>query len=175
MSSKRCAMECGRPVTSDSPEGQLCVPCLQEAEWENVHSDNGHDEDIDQLTLGQTNLKTKKALEAYKAEVKAQQVDCWICHPELNKAQESYAQRAGTSRQGIVLTVPPKATAKDKALFVAEKIDGAKVRTVKGVTTLKAENVTLVWDGRGRFQSAGSLVNGKKVRNVSEALRVLAA
>jgi hypothetical protein len=173
--SKRCIQKCGRPVSSDSPESQLCVLCNEEAEQENMHSDYGHDADIDNLTLGQTTLKTKKALAEYKAEVKAQQAECWICHTELNKAKESYTQRTGTSRQGIVLTVPPKATAKDKALFLAAKIEGAKVRTVKGITTLKAENVTLVWDGRGRFTSAGSLVNGKKVRNVSEALRVLAA
>jgi hypothetical protein len=172
-------MECGRPASSDSPEGRICQICLTEAEWENIHSDNGH-EGIESLTKAETNFKTVKAFNAFVAETKAETEQCWVCHPELNEAKKAYTPRTGTSREGIRLTVPPKADPKTKALTVAEKIEGqyfekgsVKVRTVKGVTTLTAGDVKLVWDVRGRFVSAGSLVNGKKVRNVSEALRVL--
>lgn len=181
MISKRCEMECGRPASSESPEGRICAPCLEEAEWENLHSDNGH-EGIDTLEIGNTNLRSKKAFNAFVAETKAEMESCWVCHPEFNKAKEIYVQRTGTSREGIKLSVPPKADAKTKALSVAAKIEGrhfekgsVKVRTVKGITTLRAGEVTLTWDVNGRFVSAGSSVNGKKVRNVSEALRVLAA
>lgn len=188
MSSKRCAMECGRPVTSDSPESQLCAPCLEEAEWENSHSDNAH-EDVTNLPVGEIpahwtfKARTSKASKlAQVASVRTETETCWICHPEFNKAKASYTARVGTSRQGIVLTVPPKADAKTKALTVAERIEGqhfekgsVKVRTAKGVTTLRAGELTLTWDAKGRFLAEGSSVNGKKVRNVSEALRVLSA
>jgi hypothetical protein len=178
----RCASCTVRPITNDSPESQLCTPCLREAEWENSHSDNGHAGLADgSLTWKQTNYKTKKAFDAWVADESKTMEQCWICHPELNEAQREYTPRNGSSREGMRMTVRRGAAPQEKAALVEAAILGtgrgtAKVTTRKGVTTLKGTigdtPVELRWEGRsfvaGRF-------NGRAVRNVSEALRLVAA
>lgn len=51
----------------------MCVPCYDEAGWENTHSDGAHD-DIAAGTY--ENVDEAVYMES-----------CWICHPELNKAK----------------------------------------------------------------------------------------
>lgn len=143
---------------------ELCNLCLAEADYENVHSDDGHgNSDEESIVDG-----------------------CWICHPELNQAANATArQSSGTSRAGMVITVPIRAAAKTKAATVVTRLgDGyaTSVRTVKGITTLKASQaagvgVVLRWDTQGRFLGGEAGVDGtlKKVRNVAEAYRVLGA
>lgn len=134
---------------------ELCNLCLAEADYENVHSDDGHDGDS--------------------------KVDgCWICYPELNQRATADAKSArqvtGTSRVGMVITVPLRASGAEKANAVKAQINGHKVtvRTVKGITTLKAGTVVLRWDAQGRFDYDASGIGDKKVRNVAAALRFLA-
>jgi hypothetical protein len=163
----------------------LCVPCAEEANWENAHSDNGHD----LLAAGTASwknysFKTKKAFDEWAAEERAAMERCWICKPELNRASEEYVGRTGTSREGMVINVPLRASSKEKAEAIAAKIGkpyAVSIRTVKGVTTLKAaksqgEGVVLVWDENGRWDYSASRaeVAGKsrKIRNASEALRL---
>lgn len=57
-----------------------CIPCTVEADWENVHSDNGHD-DADCVANG---YDTQDSVD-----------DCWICHPELNEATKEHTPRTG--------------------------------------------------------------------------------
>jgi hypothetical protein len=53
-----------------------CNPCLTEAEYENEHSDNAHEDPI------------------YSTD--AERAACWICHPELNPNNGSIeAPKAG--------------------------------------------------------------------------------
>lgn len=170
--SKKCRNCQNRPIAGgtvrgvgDTDKGQaraveLCLPCLAEAGWENTHSDDGHGTD----TEGSNDT-------AY----------CWICHPELNENSADYKVRAGTSRAGMVINVPIRASGPEKANAVAAKLPSeyaTSVRTRKGITTLKAakalgEGVVLHWGINGRFVSGTA--NGTKVRNVAEALRILAA
>lgn len=56
-----------------------CRPCLAEAEWENIHSDYGHE-----LGAGQVEGVDQGELDA-----------CWECHPELNVAQQVKPVRTG--------------------------------------------------------------------------------
>jgi ribosomal protein S14 len=158
---KRC-VSCGtRPRTSESPEGQLCEPCLREAEYENEHSDYGHD------------INGPESDDATANNVRVN--GCWICHPELNRASVAYVERAGTSRKGIVMTVSLRATGREKAEQVAAKLGGGKVSTSKGRTVLRHGDLVLVWDTNGRFTSEGSKFGKRTVRNASEALRLVGA
>lgn len=52
---------------------ELCIPCLEEAEWENTHSDDDH----------------AGTPEGYLTDA------CWICHPELNLAKKDHTPRTG--------------------------------------------------------------------------------
>jgi hypothetical protein len=176
----RCEMGCGRPANSEMPH--LCIPCYTEAGWENTHSDQGH-EGFEALTVKQTNFRTKAALEEWKAEVRKEIEGCWICRPELNKASAEYVSRAGTSRQGMKLSVTLKASGKEKAAEVQAKLPkgyAAKAQNVKGIVTLKAaistgNGIILRWDANGRFLSGEVQLEGKsrKVRNVAELLRIV--
>ena len=172
--SKRCDVCSVRPADSTTPEGKLCLPCYEEAGWENSHSDNDH-EGYRSWTLRNTNYTTRKALLAGIEEVAAETTGCWVCHPELNEAQREYTQRTGSSRVGMVLNVPLRATAQDKAKIASTKLGlvDARMRTNHGVTTLKskADDVELSWDARGRYVSG--TVAGRKVRNVSDAMRAM--
>lgn len=158
--SKRCAVCEVRPVTKDSPESQLCRPCLTKAEWENMHSDYGHSPEGEQPH------------------------DCWVCFPELDESSADYVQRKGTSRVGMVLHVTPRATGQDKAKQVAEQLKDfgmASIKVYKGVVTLTLEtsgaSVKLAWDANGRYlyDSTAITVGGKsrKARNVSAAIKAI--
>lgn len=168
MAAKLCSLCKTRPVGTgtghDAKHARTmgyCNPCLTEAEMENEHSDYGHDEGKD-ADGNPTN-------------------GCWICHPELNAASADYQPRKGTSRAGMQLTVPLRATGKEKAARVSDQLPPSfalSVRTAKGVTTLKAssagETLVLNWDLRGRFLQGLFTTEGKtrKVRNAAEAIRL---
>lgn len=136
----------------------LCRPCATEAGWENMHADGEHDTE-----------------------------SCWECHPELNRAgfDPNAAARAGTSRAGMRMTVPVRASGLDKANAVADRIrERFAVQISKPtkrngqVTRLVLDNagdfsLDLRWDAAGRFLYGPSTANGKKVRNVSGALRAI--
>ena len=174
MSQKRCNVCQTRPATPESPEGQLCQPCLTEAGWENTHSDWDH-EGYRSWTLKNTNFKTRKELQAAIEEVAVETTACWICHPELNEAKAEYTPRGGTSRAGMVIHVPLRATGADKARLAVGLLDltDGNIRTNYGVTTLKSKalDLELSWDARGRY--VGGRIASRKVRNVSDAMRVL--
>lgn len=107
--------------------------------------------------------------------------NCWICHPELNEAQRQYTARTGTSRVGMRMNVRRSQPAQEKAAKVVMAIEGtghgsAKVSTRKGVTTLRGKvgeiEITCVWEGRSFVTGT---FNGRKIRNVSDALQAIAA
>lgn len=85
MARKLCSLCETRPVGSgqgDDPEHArrmgYCAPCMTEAEHENTHNDYGH-KDPECVAKGydyQSNLD-----------------QCWMCHPELNLAKETYVKR----------------------------------------------------------------------------------
>lgn len=139
---------------------ELCRPCATEAGWENMHSDDGHEDG-----------------DSEDADV----AGCWVCYPELNLAAKPRSERAGSTRQGMRLTVPIRANGKAKAEAVKAQLpEGytATIRTEKGRTTLRvkgAVTIVLNWDAyRGAFVSGtAQATNGtaKRVRNASEALR----
>jgi hypothetical protein len=174
---KRCT-SCGvRPRSSQSPEGQLCIPCLTEAEWENQHSDYGHD---------------AEGPESDDATERNARINgCWICHPELNRASAEYKGRVGTSRLGIRMTVSLRATGREKAEQVASQLkkqvtSDVTIKNVRDGVVLKAtvstgngavdhDVMTLVWDANGRFTSNGSKLGKRTIRNASEALRLVGA
>ena len=152
-----------------------CRACHVEAEWENTHSDYGH-EGIANGGGDADEFGGQEEFDRVKAEMK----QCWICVPDLNEAAKDYVPRAGTSRAGMRLTVSIRAAAKTKAQQVQAQLpEGFKatVRTEKGVTTLRAKGpVTIIlrWNENGAFTSGTvQATDGttRKVRNASEALR----
>lgn len=59
--------------TQAAADNGLCGPCDEEGGWENTHSDYGHEGNPEaEYTEG-----------------------CWICHPELNVAQQKPTSKAG--------------------------------------------------------------------------------
>lgn len=176
----------------------MCIPCYEEGSWENTHSDNAHDDiaadnfpfEATTFALNEgsgTEEERRAAYEAYIASEKAAMADCWICHPELNQASADYTPRNGTSREGM--TIHARGTGDDKAALVIEAVKaiGGTARAVRagkgkkdaGELTLTAKigesTLTLKWDASGRYMYGPSVFNSKKVRNVSEALRIIAA
>lgn len=92
MATKKC-MICEIRNVGTGPEGKFghgerqqarymgyCCPCLEEAEWENTHSDYGHD-DPDAVAKG---YDTADSI-----------ANCWVCHPELNLATTTPAAGTG--------------------------------------------------------------------------------
>jgi hypothetical protein len=165
MQSRRCVSCETRPATKESPEGQLCKLCLEEAGWENTHSDQGHEEMLkaDEDSLGYT------------------LGDCWICHPELNRASAEYVAKRGTSRIGQVMHVTLRASGEEKAAQTIAQLSKAwtaDVTNSKGVTYLRVAlggvSGTMVWDAQGRTTGGTYTVEGKtrKIRNVAELLRL---
>jgi hypothetical protein len=173
MTTKRCSICNVRPVgavpsVGDGPHARsmgYCTPCLTLAENENRHSDDGHSAD-------------------------APVEGCWICFPELDAT--TLMPRAGSSRAGVVHSVPLRATGREKAKLVTEHLPesfATKVRTVKGVVTAKGASalgtakgasalgtgLQLSWDVEGRFLEGSVRIDGaeRRVRNVSEAYRLL--
>lgn len=152
---------------------------------ENGHSDQGH-EAIAATPVGEfpaawgTPAKKDLAKDlAYIAEIRKAMETCPVCHPEI----VANTAHSGSSRAGMVINVPLRADGRTKATVVAEKLDAlkieAKVRRFKGDEILTAKigdsELKLVWDAQGRYVYAFSAFNGRKVRNVSEALRLAAS
>lgn len=134
-------------------EFPYCEPCYEAANWENTHSDEAHQDTPDEA--------------------------CWVCHPELDETKAEYQpRRAGVDRKGQVVHAKGNKVA---VVTVAAEAAGFTVTTeqVDGHTVLTAlsntDRLGLTWDGRGRYVYDSSSWNGKRVRNVAEALRLLAA
>lgn len=134
-------------------EFPYCDPCMTFADWENTHSDNAHE---DEPVEG-----------------------CWICQPELDETKADYQpRRAGVDRKGQVVHAKG-----DKYEVVAKAAEAAgfsvSAETKDGLRILRAmtatDELTVGWDGRGRYAYEASSWNGRRVRNVAEALRLLAA
>jgi hypothetical protein len=154
----------------DAREHDMCVVCLAEAYWTNVHSDYAHE------------ILTAEG--ATTDEMKYDLAECWICNPQLDKSSETYVARNGTSRVGMRMTVPVRAAGADKAAAVKSQLPagsrvkiegdttGTKLTATKGAKDAKI-TVTATWDVRGRW--TGGNVNGKKARNASELLRLAEA
>lgn len=174
---KICSICSTRPVgsqprTGDAAQAKVmgyCTPCLAEAEWENSHSDNGHE-----------TFTGPNGTEGIVDGMGIALDNCWICHPELNATNADYTARTGTSRTGMTIRVPLRASGVEKAAHVASLITEYAPNIVKPtkrngyVTKLVLDHAgdvsfELRWDAQGRFVS-GKL-NGRKVRNVSGLLR----
>lgn len=189
-----------------SSDMDFCIPCFDEAGWENSHSDHAHEEiakDLAEIEAGAKIARLKEIAKSYSikldrtqrtiptitaailgslSEFVQESKECWICRPELNKAKAEYAAReAGTSRKGQVIHA--KGSVGDKVAVVTTAIEAkgltATVKTSKGHTVLTAEFAGSVlrieWDAKGRYQYGPSVFGKNKIRNVSEALRVIAA
>lgn len=150
-----------------------CEPCLGLAEWENIHSDYDH-EGLGANGLGEIVDESGYAL-----------ADCWICDPKNDRTRVEYVERRGTSRAGMIITIPPKETGLTKANSLVKRFSAAGfaygIRTSKGVVTMrvaKAQGLGAVlrWDARGPYLAGRVTVDGRErgARNVSEALRILA-
>lgn len=175
--SKRCTICATRPAGGKEAKAEgfsdYCDPCWNEANWENTHSDHGHD-DAGCVAMG---WDSQESLDA-----------CWICHPELNKASKEYvAKGAGTSREGMRMTVPVRGAAQEKvAAVIAQLPEGTEHSTVTDefkmvhLTILAGPvRITLAWHADGAYAydatSAQRDANSRvvKVRNASAALRLL--
>jgi hypothetical protein len=164
--------ECGRK--EDFRASGLCEPCREYGEWENTHSDNAHESVI------QANSPVTRD-EA--AEIAA----CPVCHPELDTRK---AKATGRSRAGMVIVAKGSEIHKSEVFKAAAEAAGWTVTvtaTEEGRFYADAHRTThmgsddavqLAWDGRAYDYTASSArINGKdrKVRNLKEALRILAA
>lgn len=66
-----------------------CGPCMDEADWENVHNDDDHEGVLrGDVVWGMTTHKTKAEFTKWMNERKVETKDCWVCHPELNLATD---------------------------------------------------------------------------------------
>lgn len=123
--------------------------------------------------------------------VEVEQRGCWMCHPELNEAQKVSKGRAPStgekkSRVGQVINVPLRAPGELKAAVVVRKAPESlpvQVSSNKdGSVTLDITTPDFVlilgWDHLGRYDYERSVASiggkAKKVRNVAEALRLIA-
>lgn len=152
---------------------------------ENSHSDRGHEtvaatpEGEYPEAWGVPAAKNLAKDLASIAEIRKAMEACPICHPEI----VANTAHSGSSRTGMVINVPLRADGRTKATVVAEKLDAlkidAKIRRFKGDEILTAKigekELKLVWDAQGRYVYDFSNFNGRKVRNVSEALRLVSA
>lgn len=142
----------------------LCVPCLVQADADNVHSDDGH---------------------TASAPVEG----CWACHPELNPDFDGAPEpRKGSSRLGVVHSVRRRDTGREKAKTVAAHVKRVSPHTAvlssaKGQAKIRIAadgglQVRMTWDLDGHFLGGTYEVPAdgysRKVRNVSEAYRLLA-
>lgn len=167
----KCSDGCGRPITKKVIGPELCTECLEYAEWENAHSDEGH---------GQENGNADGAIPN----------DCPVCHPELDPRN---VVKMGRSRAGMVIVA--KGSEVHKSLLFKREAEAkgwtveiaATVETVEDgeifevekhtATAIKGdEKMTLVWNGRAYdYPASGAVLRGKvrKVRNLKEALRLI--
>lgn len=162
--------DCGRKV-GNSGHPTLCTPCFDYAGWENTHGDNAH--------------------EGNGAASEAEEIaECPVCHPELDTRT---ARKTGRSRLGMVIVAKGTEIHKSETFRVAAEAAGWIVTvhaedysdgTDEGATRYYADAhrngdaVQLAWDGRRYdYPSSSARIAGKdrKVRNLKEALRLLAA
>lgn len=201
MAKKICNICNERPVSKIVLNG-LCDPCREEGEWENAHSDHAH-EDFGQLAeaaktasavelrklapkAGIRNAGQHKSAELrtmIAEAIEEMQHGCWICHPELNEARMTVKSER-PSRKGQVINVPLRAPGEIKAAVVQKRAPQAQIivnrdGTVKLDLTTPSFVLILAWDVEGGYDYPNSVavVAGKKrkVRNVAEALRLIAA
>lgn len=164
-----CSICQARPVGAQPRFGEArearsmgyCTPCFTLAGWENTHSDDGHSDD-------------------------APVDNCWACHTELIPLPGS--ARVGTSRLGVTHSVRRQDTGRDKAKTVATHIvastsvEKPTVRSyARGTISVRviheAGTIRLDWDAEGHFLPTSKIERDgsvRKVRNVSEAYRLLA-
>lgn len=148
---------------------------------ENGHSDNAHETladpnaDLDIKNGGWT-FRSQADADKWFAATREEMETCPICHPEI----VANTAHSGSSRAGMVINVPLRADGATKAATVAERLKAvkvpAKVRRYKGHEILTAEidgtELRLEWDAQGRYVYGASKFGTRKVRNVSEALRL---
>jgi hypothetical protein len=119
-------------------------------------------------------------------DTKAEMEKCWTCHPELNGAQFAPVKHAtGTSRAGMVMTVPVRGSGEEKAAAVIAALAAVKltasVRVLpkQGTVVLLLQGgkgtLQLTWSVAGKYDYAASHIDGHKVRNVSAALKAVGA
>lgn len=165
---------CGKRRAVKSTNGQ-CGQCFEEGGWENTHNDGGHE------GLDLANLTKEQAEEVH---------GCWICYPELNRAQ---VFRTGRSRAGMVIVAKGTEIHKSQTFRKAAEAagwtviiqtetyelgDDAEGEGTRHYATARkgTESMSLAWDGRAYdYPSSSAVLNGKdrKVRNLKEALRLL--
>jgi Rho termination factor-like protein len=163
--SSKCT-DCGRKEGFRGSE--LCDDCREYAEWENTHSDNGHENGEGEFAEG-----------------------CPVCHPELDPRKGPV--KTGRSRAGMVIVAKGTEIHKSETFRVAAEAAGWTVTvqsetyelpegtTGEGTryyaTATKGEShIALAWDGRAYdYPESGASFHGKarKVRNLKEALRLL--
>jgi hypothetical protein len=107
MARKICEV-CGKRAVGTTGEdplsakhSNLCGLCYDEAGWENTHNDAGHKhilELLEDVEYGKTSHKTEAEYLAWKKEQDEEISGCWICFPELNKAQNWKAKTKGTKK-----------------------------------------------------------------------------
>jgi hypothetical protein len=153
--------DCGRKESFRGSD--LCDQCREYAEWENAHSDGGHERGED---------------------VNEDAISCPVCHPELDPRTP---RKTGRSRAGMVIVakgteVHKSATFKAAAeaagwtveISVQEYEDGG---TRHFADAHRGEDaIQLAWNGRAYdYDASSALLNGKsrKVRNLKEALRLI--
>jgi hypothetical protein len=106
MSRKLCEICSTRPVhaqTLADTGRRFCWECNTEAEWENTHSDDGHDELIAKVAEhgGETPSRFLDTGEQY---VWKYMTECWMCHPELNEAHAEYVAPKKGHTNGVAKT-----------------------------------------------------------------------
>lgn len=153
--------DCGKRRISKLVVGpNLCDVCYDYAGWENTHQDGDE---------GPEDHET-----------------CPICHPELDKR---YVVREGRSRAGMEIVAKGTEIHKSETFKAAAEAAGWTVQvhteTYEGGNTRHYADATkdgnaiqLAWDGRAYdYPASSARINGKdrKVRNLKEALRLLAA
>lgn len=146
---------------------QLCDECREYAEWENTHSDHGHDDG--------------------KGEYAEQ---CPVCRPELDPRT---ARKTGRSRAGMVILAKGTEVHKSNLFAKEAEAKGWTVTTMsetyelpEGTTgegtrwfataTRGEESISLAWDGRAYdYHASSAVLAGKprKIRNLKEALRLI--
>jgi hypothetical protein len=187
-SKSACSMpNCFRQQDKSVIGPELCDLHLEEADWENTHNDNAHDriaaKDVAHKDFGSM---TASEYREWIRDTKAEMEKCWTCHEELNLANAPVFNhgRAGTSRAGMVMTVPVRGSGEEKAAAVIAALAAVKltasVRVLPkaGLVVLLLQGKTalqLTWSVAGKYDYAASNIDGHKVRNVSAALKAVGA
>lgn len=148
--------DCGRKASKH--HSTLCDACLEYAEAENTHSDQGH-------------------------EISAED-GCPVCHSELDPRTPKTNRK---SRMGMVIVAKGSEIHKSLTFKEAAEAVGWTVEIERhevevdefryyATATKGTEVISLAWNGRAYdYPNSGAVLNGKdrKVRNLKEALRLL--